>query len=463
MRSLRVKLIAAFLLTSVLGVGLSALFIRQFVVREFDEYVIEQRRSDVVRLSQSYYSTYGSWEGLERWMKSLVPVVGSPGNQPGGPPGFPPHRPENDLFAIVDAAGRVVAPSGPYRMGASVAPSERTQGVAIVVAGQTVGYILTPERSGFRNPAEEQYLARTDRALGMATAIVIVIALSLGTVLTQLMIRPLQELTLATQQIAGGNLSHQVRVRSRDEIGILALQFNRMSADLARANQLRQQMTADIAHDLRTPLTVISGYLEALRDEVLKPTPARFATLYDETQILLHLVEDLHTLSLADAGELSLNRRPIILNDLLEHVAATYQHAAEQHGVALSVQPAANPSPSLLDAEQITRVLRNLISNALRYTPERGQITLSAHTTAESTQLVVADTGSGIAAEHLGNIFERFYREDTSRHQATGGSGLGLAIVKSIVELHGGSIAVASAPGQGTTFTITLPTNPAAS
>lgn len=458
MRSLRVKLIGAFLLTSVLGIGLSALFIRQFVVREFDDYVIAQRRSDVVTTAQSYYGSYGGWDGLEGWMRSRS---SPPGNQPGGP-GFNQHRPQNDMFAVVDLAGQVVVESGPYRTGDTVSAAARAAGEPIVVNGQTIGYVLTPQRAGFRNPAEDQYLARTDLALGMATVIVIGIALALGTVLTRLMIRPLQELTLATQQIAGGNLQHQVRVHSRDEIGILATHFNRMSADLARANQLRQQMTADIAHDLRTPLTVISGYLESLRDEVLKPTPARFATLYDETQILLQLVDDLHTLSLADAGELSLNRRPVILSDLLGHVAATYQHAAEQQGVTLSVQAEAGPREVLLDAQQITRVLRNLISNALRYTSERGQITLIGRTTADASQLVVADTGSGIEPEHLANIFERFYRVDTSRHQATGGSGLGLAIVKSIVELHGGGITVASRPGQGTTFTITLPHQAAA-
>jgi signal transduction histidine kinase len=458
MRSLRVKLVAAFVLTSVLGIGLSALFIRQFVVREFDDYVIAQRRTDFVELAQSYYTTYGAWDGLDRWIKSRTPPFG---NQPPGNQSFDNHgHGQPDLFAVTDAAGQVVVPFGPYRMGEIVAASERAQGETIVVGEQTVGYVLTPQRTGFRNPAEEQYLARTDQALGMATVIVIAIALALGIVLTRLMIRPLQELTLATQQIAGGNLQHQVRVRSRDEIGILAMQFNRMSADLARANQLRQQMTADIAHDLRTPLTVISGYLESLRDQVLKPTPARFATLYDETQILLHLVEDLHTLSLADAGELSLNRRPIILNDLLNHVAATYQHAAEQQAVALIVQTEANPREALLDAEQITRVLRNLLSNALRYTPEHGQITLTARTTAAASELIVTDSGSGIEPEHLANIFERFYRVDTSRHQETGGSGLGLAIVKSIVELHAGTIAVASTPGQGTTFTITLPHPP---
>lgn len=462
MRSLRVKLIMAFVLTSVLGIGISAFFIQQFVVREFDDYVINQRRTTFVDEARTYYSTYRSWAGVERWLAPMnndnSPKGKSPADDLHGPNDFAGKRDAMRwFFVVVDADGRVVVPFQNYRLGQLVPPYERDQGKPVVVDAQTVGYVLTPQRGGFRNPAEEDYLARTSRALGLAAIVVMTIAVLVGIILTRLMIRPLRELTAAIQQVAGGKLQQQVPVRSRDEIGILAMQFNRMSADLARANQLRQQMTADIAHDLRTPLTVISGYLESLRDKVLKPTPERFATLYAETQILLHLVDDLHTLSLADAGELTLNRQFIIPRDLLDHVAATYQHSAEQHNVSLVVQAHEDASPINVDVEQMTRVLSNLISNALRYTPPQGQITLSSRTTETATQIIVADTGSGIDPAHLPNIFERFYRVDSSRHQETGGSGLGLAIIKSIVELHAGTITVESVPERGTTFIITLP------
>jgi signal transduction histidine kinase len=303
------------------------------------------------------------------------------------------------------------------------------------------------------------------------------VGLLLGGLWARMSPRPGRELPAAARQIARGDLEQQVPVRSRDELGVLSTQFNQMSAGLAHATQLRRRMTADVAHDLRTPLTVIAGYLEALRDNVLKPTPERFAAMYDETQLLLHLVDDLHTLSLADAGELALQRAAIAPRQLLARVAAAYQHAVEQNGVALRVC-ADDGLPELsADAEQLTRALSNLVSNALRYTPAGGAITLCARdATADERQkangvqeapllpgsspliaIDVRDTGAGIAAEHLPVIFERFYRVDPSRQDATGGSGLGLAIVKSIVEAHGGQVCVASAPGQGAMFTLVLP------
>ena len=453
-RSLMTKLVAAFLLISVGGMVLAAVFIQRSVTAEFDDYVITQQRNTFITNVSNYYATNGSWEGLDRWLRESV-FARRPGpsygpKHAGGPAqGYP--------FVLTDADGTVIGPFGGYESGQTVSAEARAKGVPVTIDDVTVGYVLTAQPENFRNPDEERYLARTRRGLSIAAVIALSIALIFGVVLARLITRPLRELTVAAENIANGNLDQRVPVRSRDEIGVLATQFNRMSSDLNHAIQLRHQMTADIAHDLRTPLTVLSGYLEALRDEVLKPTPTRFATLYDETQLLLRLVEDLHTLSLADAGELPGTRRPLDPGALLERVAATYHHSAVQHGVELSVTPDPATPPIEVDPEQMARVLNNLVSNALRYTPSGGRVSLSTYAVPAGVELVVADTGEGIAAEHLPNIFERFYRADSSRHEHTGGSGLGLTIVKSIVELHGGSIRAASREGQGTRFTITLP------
>jgi signal transduction histidine kinase len=502
MRSLSARLVLAFALTSLAGIALAALLVRQFVVQEFDAYVLEQRRSAFVEQASAYYAEHGSWTGVAAALRAER-QVGGPGG--GGPPGrysggyggyggggYGGGSPDGLAgshfeFALADASGVVLMAANPQQRGQPARAADLASGAPVTVDGQVVGTVYALGPPVGRDPAEARYLARTDLALGAAALGAVAVALALGLLLARVITRPLRDLTSAARAIAGGDLRQQVPVRSRDEIGLLTVQFNAMSSGLARANELRRRMTADIAHDLRTPLTVIAGYLEALRDESLRPTPARFATMHDETQVLLRLVEDLHTLSLADAGELPLRRQPAAPERLIDRVATSYQHAAHQAGVALSVQAEPGLPDLQVDVEQVVRALGNLVSNALRHTPAGGSVALRAmlqeaggrrpetggrRPEAESGHLSpapaacllfeVRDSGEGIPAEHLPNIFERFYRADSSRQQASGGSGLGLAIVRSIVEAHGGQVAVASSPGQGTTFTLTLPTGPRA-
>ena len=245
-------------------------------------------------------------------------------------------------------------------------------------------------------------------------------------------------------------------MRSQDELGELTKTFNKMSADLENANALRRQMTADIAHDLRTPLAVITGYLEGLKDGVIKPSPKRFTTMYDEALYLQRLVEDLRTLSLVDAGELSMMLQPVQPGELVQKLAASYQHQAEQKAIHLTVSIEPDLPAIKADPERMQEALSNLVSNAMRFTPAGGQICLAARREGDAVWLEVKDTGSGIAPEVLPHIFERFYQGDDSRQE--GGSGLGLAIAKSIIELQGGKISAASAGvGAGSVFSIQMP------
>jgi two-component system sensor histidine kinase BaeS len=255
--------------------------------------------------------------------------------------------------------------------------------------------------------------------------------------------------------MARGKLGQQVKIRSRDELGRLAESFNKMSRETARAAEMRLQMTADIAHDLRNPLSILSGYTETLSDGSLDPSPEVFSAMYQETRHLSRLVDDLRTLSLADAGELALYPEPVNPADFLAQVAARHALKAAQQGVSIQVEAAAGLPAMRVDPARFAQVFDNLVINALRYT-EGGRITLSASLSGQTLQLTIADHGSGIAPEDLTRIFDRFYRGDPARPQ-NGESGLGLAISKSIVEAHGGAIAVQSAPGQGAVFTITLP------
>lgn len=460
MRSLTFKLVLAFLATSVAGTLLASFFVRSSIARGFDDYVIDQRRDLFVAQVSSYYASNGNWQGIERWLREPAPRRRDRATQGGSEPPFRPGGPSPRFmpFVLVDTAGTVVIPvEGRFQPGQNLDESELARGTPVVVDGQVIGTVITLERPPFLNLAEEQYLRRADWALGIAGLVAVAIALSLGFVFARLITQPVRELTAAAGHIASGDLDQRVPVRSRDELGLLAVQFNQMVADLARANALRRQMTADIAHDLRTPLTVIAGYLEALRDETLKPTSERFATLYGEIQLLLRLVEDLHTLSLADAGELALQAQSIEARPLLEQVVDRYRHLADQQGVELVVTTS-EPLPTLRgDPEHLARVLGNLVGNALRHTPRGGRVLLDGHAVSSGIQLSVVDTGTGIAPEHLSSIFERSYRVDAARSLDAGGSGLGLAIVRSLVEAHGGVVGVTSTLGQGTTFTITLP------
>jgi signal transduction histidine kinase len=247
-----------------------------------------------------------------------------------------------------------------------------------------------------------------------------------------------------------------VQVRSQDELGELAQAFNQMSRQLESAIQARRQMTADIAHDLRSPLTVIQGYTEALSDGKLEGNEEVYQILHQETQQLSRLIDDLRLLSLADAGELPLALQAVDPRVLLERAQARFQIQAARNQVDLQLEAHEPLAPIRVDSERMAQVLDNLIQNALRYTSPGGTIWLRATQDARQVLLEVSDNGAGIAAHDLPRIFDRFYRADPSRSQ-NGQSGLGLAIVKSLIELQGGNIAVLSAPGKGTTFTITFP------
>jgi signal transduction histidine kinase len=361
---------------------------------------------------------------------------------------------------VVDTNGVVLLPTGRYPPGAIVPPALLERSTPVQVDDRTIAFIVPPEGDiPFELRGEEQlYLERTNRALLLATIGAVLVALLLGTLFARTLTRPIRDLTSAADALRRGSLGEQVVVRSRDELGHLAQTFNQMSADLARATQARRQMTADIAHDLRTPLQVIGGYIDAMAGGDLEPTRERLSTVYAEIEHMQHLVADLRTLSQADAGELSLNRQAVPPEALLARVVASYANQATQQDITLSTSAAPDLPPLHIDEDRILQVFGNLLSNALRYTPAGGSIALLASQDAGGVCLQVQDSGAGIAADDLPYVFDRFYRGDRARQDDAGASGLGLAIARALVELHGGSIAVTSpGPGAGTTVAVTLP------
>lgn len=459
MRSLRWKLSAAFVLIGLLSVATVALFARTLTRSEFDRLRLEEQQQEFVDEALRYYEFFGSWSGFEDYIADVTDGL-RPEARRGRGQGQPRNRPPRPLlgpFALLDSGGRVIASNVPPEMQNRLLDSPDMATVPLAVDGEQIGTVIAFTREPELSQEDNEFLRRISEALLLAALAAALGAMLLGVLLARSLTRPLHELTRAIQAMQDGKLEQAVRVRSRDEIGQLVNAFNQMSSDLAHANHLRRQMTADIAHDLRTPLTVVTGYLEGLRDGTLGATPERFETMHQEAVQLQHLVEDLRTLSLADAGELSLEMKATAPHEFMQDVARSYEPLAQQSTITLHVEAdEALPAVSM-DPQRMMQVMGNLLTNALRYTPAGGTITLRARQDGDALCLQVHDTGPGIPPEKLPYIFHRFYRADESRSQNGGESGLGLAIAKSIVQAHGGSIHAESAPGQGTTIHICLP------
>ena len=452
--SLAVKLSAGFVLIGVIGAFLVALISWRQTTEAFNNFVINLDQDEIATRISEAYEVDGAWTFLDPGNSDVIQTF-----RRGG-------------VVILDADDRILYGFGNRRNGQIFNFQGDFEETAIVVDGEQVGTLIQLPQSGrsrfgARPSPELLFLRNVSRATIISALTAGGIALVLSVVLSRTLMRPIRDLTAATQTIADGNLGEQVTVRSGDEIGRLAQSFNQMSRDLAAASQSRKQMTADIAHDLRTPLSILKGYTEGLKDGALQGSPTIYRVMYEEVEHLEHLVSDLRTLSLADAGELTLNRRAVEPKALLERTGLAYVMQAEQKGVSLRIESAENLPAISVDLERMTQVLNNLVSNALRYT-QKGEIVLAAQLdqTTSQPRLEVRDTGSGIAPSDLPHVFNRFYRADKSRQRdnsasddgtRTISSGLGLAIANAIVKAHGGTIAVQSQPQQGTTFSILLP------
>lgn len=328
--------------------------------------------------------------------------------------------------------------------------------------GNGEAYTIQAER-GFVDAYENdrrQTISAINRQVTIAAAAVAVVALGAAFWLARRIVRPVEELTEAARQLEGGELSRRVAVSSHDEIGLLGRAFNAMAESIERNEALRKQMTSDVAHELRTPLNNISGYLEAIADGVVAPTPAVVESLQEEADLLVRLVNDLEQLTLADAGHQVLSRGRVSLSEIVERSVALLSPRAKSGNVAFETFLARGAVVEG-DAGRLAQVCRNLLENAVRHTPAGGTVQARVRREDDTVVLEVADSGPGIGAEHLPFIFERFYRADASRNRATGGAGLGLAIVRQLVEAHGGVVTASNRIGGGALFRVALPAAPA--
>ena len=461
-RSLRFQLLAGFALIGLLGLVFFAFSARSVALRAFRSYLDESRVQSVAGLMLRHYERSGTWQGVERALPPPPPPLVNDKNAPprpaaanlsevprrGGPP---------QLIGLLDNENRVVIPVTGQQRGEVVDPAEFPVKRVLELNGEHVGTVLRLTDKLYPGPEGRAFLLTINQTLPWVAGITLVMALALGFALVQSLTRPLRRLTEASETLAAGNLNYRVPEAGNSEFKTLAASFNQMAGRLAQADKQRRQMTADIAHDLRTPLTVISGYVQSLKNGKLAATPERLELIHDELNLLNNLVEDLRLLSLADAGELTLVPEKVRSEDLLRRTYEAFKLRAQRQAVELNVDLTAELPTLTVDPERIRQVLGNLVVNALHHTPTGGAVRLFAVTTKDAVVLRVQDNGAGIPAAKLPHIFERFYRADESRTDEKGSSGLGLAIAKSIVGLHGGEIWAESEEGSGTTLSVQLP------
>ncbi|EGW41355.1 HAMP domain protein [Desulfosporosinus sp. OT] len=445
-----------------------------------------------------YYESHSSWDGVQEYITKL--------NQ--GPPDQKFSRPPRDSqrFLVFNQADSVVAAASSKDLGKSLAmfPLDTKiskQWQAIKVGGQTVGHFWQDQRPTAMDGRVAKAIGTSIiQAMIIGLIITSLVALFLGLLLTRHFTQPLNHLMEAVRNVGKGNLSSRVDVKGNGDIATLARDFNRMTEQLARNEEVRRNMVADIAHELRTPLAVILGKLESIQEGVLPSTPETILPIQDETLRLIRLVRDLQQLSLAEAGKLPMSWKAVDLKQILERIIE--QFAIEFEERELKIEVIGDTAEIIGDQDRLTQVFVNLIGNALLHTPPGGSLrvllgrverpiedeTIHEGNTrfravfrrkgekpeemdraeksqgelrpGEWVQVMVVDSGEGIPEEELEHIFDRFYRVDKARERESGGTGLGLAIAKEFIQAHGGSINVKSKPGVGSCFQIFLPVKP---
>ncbi|CAA9588638.1 MAG: hypothetical protein AVDCRST_MAG86-4168 [uncultured Truepera sp.] len=301
-----------------------------------------------------------------------------------------------------------------------------------------------------------------DQVLVLSIGVLVILSVGLALFLARRISGPITAVAGAAARIAEGDLSARAELphyarRSRDETAVLAHHFNAMAAALEQLERERQALIADIAHELRTPLTILQGQLDAIQDGIVPFNQGELGKLDAQTELLSRLIDDLRTLSLADAKRLTLERVPTDLVSVARRVCDSFREKAQRQGLTLDFRSTAPHAPFTADPDRLAQVLTNLLENAVRYTPSGGWVGVSVKTLSGGLKLSVEDTGPGLSHEAQARVFERFYRAETSRGRAGGGSGLGLAIVRTLVELHGGRVEAHNRAAGGAAFHVTLP------
>lgn len=323
--------------------------------------------------------------------------------------------------------------------------------------------VMGPEASQMEVDLFNNFRRAVNESLVLSTIAASIAAVLVSIFVSRQVIAPIRRIMVASQRIAEGEYGERVQIpggvfnRGLDELGQLSVSFNQMAGKLENAECLRQQLIGDIAHELRTPLSTIKGYMEGLMDEVLPAKDETYLQVHQEAERLQRLVDDLQDLNRVEAGVIGLNLQEISPGQLIDTALLRLERQFEEKGVTVKAELEDGLPGLQADPDRIGQVLLNVIGNSLQYTPSGGEVTVSAYGKGEQVVIEIADTGIGISADDLPRIFTRFFRADKSRSRAGGGSGIGLTIAKHLVEAHGGDIqAESDGPGKGSRFTIRL-------
>ena len=455
--SLQFRLVTGFALTIVLTLAGAGIFVSLSTEMQVERFETDQAMAQAGRVSE-FISNYSienrdpaePGAGLQSVVQQAADISGL-------------------RITAFDAQGKVVADSNPPHitdaMEDEYGPKE-AESFPLLSGGEVVGSITASsgfgpepgtERIAVSEPDVSRIARHVDRYLLWAGIGVALLGTALVWILARRTLAPAQRLEAAARRLGRGDLSQRAEVTGPTEIRQLAHSFNSMAAELEEAESRRRSLTADIAHELRTPASNIQGYMEAIRDGVIRPTPETVDTIHEQALLLSRLVEDLRLLAQVDDGELRLQRTRTRVEELVHLCVDALRPRAEAKGVILSVDVAESLPELDLDATRIIQAVGDLLDNAVTHTPEGGCVMVSTRTGVDSVEVQVADTGPGIAPDDLTRVFDRFYRADPSRSRSTGGTGLGLTIARRLVEAHGGSIEARSVVGQGSRFIIRLP------
>ncbi len=449
MLSLRVKMILAFSVVAITAVAGIVLFANLDSDRQVRSYLSRGGQfglTNLVTELEEYYATHDSWEGVDSLLSSSI-FPGRKNNQHGG----------NSALTLTDADRKVLWSSAGEMVGTVMAQNKLTNAIQLSNSkNATLGYLLVANTAGLQANDLSPFVERLKRVILYSGIVAAILAIVLGILVSNYLLKPVKALTNASTDLSAGNFSTRVQIKGNDELAVLGNTFNRMAINLESAEERKKTLTADVAHELRTPIAVQKAQLEAMIDGVLPITQENLTTTLQQTDFLSRMVDDLRLLAMADAGEITFEYREIDLARLIDQLVIRFQGQVLAEGTRIdaSCEPKGVPILITTDPDRLTQILNNLVSNALRYGKRGGIVVIHCSANRDGAEISVKDDGPGLPPTAIQHMFERFYRHEKARNREEGGTGLGLAISKKLAILMGGDLLGDNHPEGGAVFTL---------